>query len=125
MTKAGEDTSLSAKDVARELGTDARTFRKFMRDTHEKSDLPGQGNRYAIEADELDDIKAAFAKWNNKAKTTEAVSTKKTKRKAKEEVIEVDEEDIPDEDDFDIVDLDDLDDPSEEDLEDIEDFEEL
>lgn len=55
--------SLSAKEVARELGTDARNFRKFMRATTPKEDQPGQGNRYAFDVDEVPELKAKFQEW--------------------------------------------------------------
>jgi hypothetical protein len=55
--------ALSAKEVARELNTDARTFRKFMRATLPKDKQPGQGNRYSIDPEDLDDLKKKFVKW--------------------------------------------------------------
>lgn len=125
-----EEGTLSAKEVARELGTDARTFRKFMRATLAKEEQPGQGNRYAIEADELDDIRTAFKKWNGKSKpkTDEAPAekpAKKGKKSKKPKVEELEEIDDPvDEDltiDEDDVELVDLDDPDDDDLLDIED----
>jgi hypothetical protein len=62
--------TLSAKEAARELGTDARTFRKFMRATTSKEDQPGQGNRYAIPKTRIKKLKTAFDEWNKpKAKT--------------------------------------------------------
>lgn len=63
--------TLSAKEAALELGTNARTFRKFMRAITPKEDQPGQGNRYAIEADDMKKLKQQFEEWNApKAKTT-------------------------------------------------------
>jgi len=56
--------TLSAKEVARELNTDARTFRKFMRATTPKSDQPGQGNRYKFDPDELPGLKHRFTEWS-------------------------------------------------------------
>lgn len=56
--------TLSAKEAARELGTDARTFRKFMRATTSKEDQPGQGNRYAIPKTRIKKLKTAFDEWN-------------------------------------------------------------
>lgn len=116
---------MSAKEVARELGTDARTFRKFMRATLPKEDQPGQGNRYQIDPEELDDIRKAFKAWGGgKPKQTadddvedEAPKPKKKKSKKKAKVEEIEELD-----DEDIVDLSDLDGPDEDELEELEDL---
>lgn len=54
--------TLSAKDVAQALDTDARTARKFLR-----SELGtiGKGKRWAIEAKQMRSLKSKFAKWND------------------------------------------------------------
>lgn len=56
--------ALSAKEAARELGCDARTFRKFMRAITAKEDQPGQGNRYQIEEKSIKKLKQRFEEWN-------------------------------------------------------------
>jgi len=64
--------TLSAKEAARELGTDARNFRKFMRTILDKEDQPGQGNRYHIEEKAIPGLKKKFADWSKpKAKPSE------------------------------------------------------
>lgn len=81
---------LSAKEVAREFGVDARTFRKFMREILPREEQPGQGNRYNIEQKELKKLRKKFDEWH-KPKTQ--VSSNGTKPKAKTEVIgDVDED---------------------------------
>jgi hypothetical protein len=54
---------LSAKEAARELGIDARTFRKFMREILDVEDQPGQGNRYHIDSKDIKKLKKKFEKW--------------------------------------------------------------
>lgn len=53
-------SSLSAKEVAQELGTDARTVRKFLRKTY---GTIGQGNRWSIQRKEVAKLKKAFDEW--------------------------------------------------------------
>ena len=89
--------ALSAKEAAIELGTDARTFRKFMRSILKKEDQPGQGNRYAIEEKDLKKLRKQFDDWSTpKAKPDEEPSTngaKKKGKKAKEqEVVDISDE---------------------------------
>jgi len=96
--------TLSAKEVARELNTDARTFRKFMRATTPKSDQPGQGNRYKFDPDELPGLKHRFTEWS--------------KPKVKDESPIVQEIAIEDDVDEDLL----LDDIENEDDEDVPDF---
>src|SRR4051812_44851221 len=57
---------MSAKEMARELGTDARTFRKFMRSTTPKDEQPGQGKRWQFKGTkkEIDALKKKFSTWN-------------------------------------------------------------
>jgi hypothetical protein len=67
---------LSAKEAAARIGTDARTLRKFLR---KKNGLVGQGNRWAIDVNDVDALKAEFNAWakGNKA----AADEKKAKAK--------------------------------------------
>lgn len=62
-------TKLSAKEAAREIGTDARTLRKFIRSA---KDLPiepvGQGARYEFTKQEVKTLKKAFVTWSNGSK---------------------------------------------------------
>jgi hypothetical protein len=85
--------ALSAKEAARELGTDARTFRKFMRAITPKEDQPGQGNRYAIEEKQLKKLRKQFTDWSApKAKEDEGngeVTKPKAKKSKVEEAIDI------------------------------------
>jgi hypothetical protein len=58
--------AMSAKEMARELGTDARTFRKFMRSITPKEEQPGQGKRWAFKGTkkEIDRFRKQFENWN-------------------------------------------------------------
>src|SRR5687767_4183350 len=96
---------LSAKEAARELGTDARTFRKFMRSTLPKEDQPGQGNRYQIDPEEMTQLRKQFKKWTNGKAPTEPKPEKGKSKKTKE-----------------VEDFTELDEPSDEDLDDLEDL---
>lgn len=66
---------ISAKEAARLIGTDGRTLRKFLRHRH---GLVGQGNRWEISVEELDELKKAFNKWH-KPRVKEAKAPKKVK----------------------------------------------
>jgi hypothetical protein len=91
--------ALSAKEAAAELGTDARTFRKFMRDTLPKDSQPGQGNRYSIEEKEVRKLKKKFDAWSKgKKKPTKKDKVKKDKiidhTPEEDDVEEVDDEEF-------------------------------
>jgi hypothetical protein len=107
--------SLSAKEAARELGTDARNFRKFMRAVTPKEDQPGQGNRYAIPKKRIPKLKAQFEDWSKpkqKAAPTDEVDEDLTDEELEEAMISDDEDLLADEIDED--------EPSEEELDEIE-----
>ena len=70
---------LSAKEAATELGTDARTLRKFLR---KKNGLVGQGQRWAIDRKDLKALKKEFDAWASGAAASKAdKATKETKGK--------------------------------------------
>ena len=121
---------LSAKEAASKIGTDARTLRKFLRS---KSGKIGQGNRWLIDPDDLDDLKREFEASRRprstddegdedtedepkpKAKKPKAKSKAKAKStdKSNDEIYgSADEDEDPDEDDddeFEVLDeIDDL-----------------
>jgi hypothetical protein len=108
-----EEEILSAKEVARMIGTDARTFRKFMRAVLDPDDQPGQGGRYQIDAEEVPAIQKAFDKWSKPSKN--GTKTRKTKITAPD-----DDEVVDLTDDEELVDEDDSDDDDAVELEDIE-----
>lgn len=61
------DETYSAKQVARRIGTDAKTFRKWLRSSSSPYPPVGQGKRYEFPVKELDHIKLHFNAWKNKA----------------------------------------------------------
>lgn len=122
----GAGMALSAKETALKLGTDARTFRKFMRATLPKDDQPGQGNRYNIEEADLKDLKKKFAGWQNgkapKPETEEVDDEpRKKKNKKGKKAKQVEAEEIDDEVAEEDLDLDDLEGPDDDDLVEIDD----
>lgn len=87
--------TLSAKEAAIELDTDARTFRKFMRSITPKEEQPGQGNRYSIESKDIKKLKKQFEEFNTRAKPSS------NGKAPKEEVVDVDDDELLDEVDLD------------------------
>jgi hypothetical protein len=117
------DAVMTTKEVAEELGTDSKTLRKFFRSDKCEIEPVGQGKRYAITPDDIDELRTAFDLWaNGKAKKADKedeepkkAPAKKKKATSKKKPAPVIED--PDED----LDLDDLE-PTAEDLDDIEDL---
>lgn len=95
----------SAKEAAIQLGTDARTLRKFIRSS-DQFDSVGQGNRYEFTKSEIKALKKAFSAWANGSKKK---ATATTSEKINEDIDEQDEVDATTEE----VDLDDEGDPVE------------
>jgi hypothetical protein len=62
--------TLTAAQVAEELGTDGRTFRRFYRGFVRANggtvgeDTPGKGKRYAFEAKDVKQLKGLFEEWD-------------------------------------------------------------
>lgn len=56
-------TILSATDLAAELGTDARTARKFLRSITPKENQPGKGSRWGIEKAKVRSMRPKFAAY--------------------------------------------------------------
>lgn len=138
---------MSAKEVALEFKTDARTLRKFLRDHLPKDEQPGQGGRYSFTKKDLSKLRKAFDAWGSGKTAKEAAAAKKAKSEPVEdtEVEEIeeledldaeaegddeagdddsdadeDEETEDDDEDEEITDLADLDGPSAEELESID-----
>lgn len=63
-------TTLTVKEVAEKLGTEARTLRKFLRqevtDAGGKigEDTPGKGGRYQLEARSFASLQKRFKAWS-------------------------------------------------------------
>lgn len=69
----GGTNILTAKQAASKLGTDGRTLRKYLRS---KFGLVGQGQRWSIEEDDLDNLRIEFKKWNKGTKKPKKVTSK-------------------------------------------------
>lgn len=76
---ADDGDMLTAKAAATKLGTDARTLRKFLR---KKQGTVGQGQRWAISADDIPALKAEFDAWAKGTRSTEPKADKAPKAKA-------------------------------------------
>lgn len=61
------DETFSAKQVARRIGTDAKTFRKWLRSSSSPYAAVGQGKRYEFPQNELAKIRLHFEVWKNKS----------------------------------------------------------
>lgn len=118
--------TLTAKQVATRIGTDAKTLRKFFRSPASTTEAVGQGGRYEFAKDDLPQIKEEFEKWNSTKTTRTARGPKAEKptrnsKPAVEEIDEVDEElelDGPEDDELDdedtlTLDFDEVDDDDE------------
>lgn len=133
-----DETTFTAKQLARKLNTDPKTLRKFLRSKESPIEAVGQGGRYEFDAEAAKLIAAGFKDWGGvkptklKADVDPEVETEdiddmeeppapkpKAPRKprAKKEVIPVVVDDA-------IEELD-IEEPSEEDLEEIEELDDL
>lgn len=78
--------TLSAKELAQELGTDGRTVRKYLRATVRAAGIanPGKGQRWSIDRKDVRKIRKDFAVWEAarvaaaEAETTESDETPET-----------------------------------------------
>lgn len=59
-------TTITAKELATRLDTDARTVRKFLRAdaAANEAPTPGKGARYSIEAKQVASLKKRFKAWD-------------------------------------------------------------
>lgn len=55
--------AINVQDLALELGTDARTARKFLRKVTPADAQPGKGGRWSIEKRDIRSLKSKFAKF--------------------------------------------------------------
>lgn len=96
--------AFSAKDLATECGTDAKSVRKFLREFYRSNeradDLPGQGGRYTFTKKEINSLVKAYKEWATGKAAKKAASAEKPARSKKEQEIE----DLTDEEveDFDV-----------------------
>lgn len=68
------DETYSAKQVARRIGTDAKTFRKWLRSPTSPYPAVGQGQRYEFPVEELEHIKLHFDAWKNRGTKTKSIA---------------------------------------------------
>lgn len=109
--------TLTAKQVATRLGTDAKNLRKFFRSKASTVEPVGQGGRYEFNASDFGKIKAEFDAWNSTKRTrTPGTGRTKTKDAARERQAQVEEVEVEE------LELDD-EEPDEDELDDIEDIE--
>ena len=100
-----EKDTLAAKQVATELGTDAKTLRQFFRSPASTVEAVGSGGRYEFNASDVPKIKSEFEAWKaghaaRGSKRTGEGGSKRGRAAAQEivEVEEVEELEIEDED---------------------------
>lgn len=63
---AETDETYSAKQVATRIGTDPKTFRKWLRSTASPYPAVGQGQRYEFPKTDLPRIKSFFDAWKSR-----------------------------------------------------------
>jgi hypothetical protein len=61
-----EEKTYGAKQVAHRIGTDPKTFRKFLRSDASPYEAVGQGARYEFPISELRALDKAFHAWYDK-----------------------------------------------------------
>lgn len=113
-TPDDNEGALSAKEAAKLIGTDARMLRKFLRS---EKGLVGQGNRWQIDEDKVDELKARFEAWGKGKKKAED----KPPKEKKVVVAKLKTEELPEVDDDFLEELEDLEDPADDELDDSED----
>jgi Lon protease-like protein len=82
-----EETTFTAKQLARKVGTDPKTLRKFLRSTASPVEAVGQGGRYEFDSEAAELISNAFKTWSQVRPT-----------KLKEDAVEeIENDDVSDE----------------------------
>lgn len=72
--------TITATELAAQLGTDSKTTRRFLRTTFEQDQHPGKGGQWAIEKKQVQSLRAKFRKWEA------AEAEKKASRKTAEKI---------------------------------------
>jgi len=112
-------TILTPAELATELGTDARTARKFLRSITPKEDQPGKGSRWAIEKKAVRSMRTKFAAFEKAQE--EAKALREAAKVAETPTAPVSLEKAPIEQDEPVEDsLDELEGPTDEDLAEID-----
>lgn len=84
-------STITPKELAVELDTDAKTCRRFLRSLVSDDARPGKGSRWSIDSSMVDDLKVRFADYTaRKATVLTADSISDS------EVDEIDEDDVAD-----------------------------
>lgn len=92
--------TLTAKQVATRIGTDAKTLRKFFRSPNSTVEAVGQGGRYEFAKEDLEKIRSEFTSWNtNKPARAPKGSKKDADAEPKRKVEDIPEEDLELDDD--------------------------
>lgn len=94
--------TLTAKQVATRIGTDAKTLRKFFRSANSTVEAVGQGGRYEFAKEDLEKIRSEFTNWNtNKparapkgSKSTDEAEPKRKVEDIPEEDLELDDDEL-------------------------------
>lgn len=107
---SAESKTFGAKQVATRIGTDPKTFRKFLRSNQSPVQAVGQGKRYDFPESELPKLAQAFKNWQEKSKANGNNKSEATGRQQQDELaVEVVEDDQdPALEELDDPDLDDL-----------------
>lgn len=120
---------ISAKAAAIEIGTDARTLRKFLRSDSSTFEPCGQGNRYEFTKSQMKKLAKEFAAWGG-GKSTPKKGTKQPVAQEPDDddadIVEEDDIEVEDEESDDIPDTgedEDWEEPDNEDLVDLDDIE--
>lgn len=133
--------TLSPKDLAARVGTDAKAFRRFLRSDHSGVVDAGQGNRYSFTEEEAEALLKRYEAWSgNKGERkprSETEGAKRKRSKSKKDKGDAEEIDFQSaarrraaeeaEDDLEEIDLDSLDldlddiEPSDDEVEEIDD----
>lgn len=90
--------SMTTNEFATELGTDARTARKFLRSITPKDEQPGKGSRWVIEGNKrsLTQMRKRFNEWNAAQAEEKARRAQEAAEKAAAELEVEDDENLDD-----------------------------
>ncbi len=84
--------TLNTGQMAEEIGTDSRTFRKFLRSDASPYEPVGQGARYIFDHDDVADIRTRFSDWSGGRRGPRATSispaTRSTPRSKRSKIVE-------------------------------------
>lgn len=86
--------TLTAKQVATRIGTDAKTLRKFFRSSNSTVEAVGQGGRYEFAKEDLEKIRSEFTNWSSNKPARAPKGSKKAAAEPKRKVEDIPEEDL-------------------------------